>query len=365
MDKELEQKLQSRKENQSYRELRDYSHLVDFSSNDYLGLASNLETEASGTGSTGSRLISGNFKAVEELEKELANFHGMPAGLIFNSGYTANLGLFSTLPQRGDTVLYDSLIHASIRDGLKLSNAKSYSFKHNDLNHLEERLKTAEGNVFVAVESIYSMDGDSPNLIALLNLCESYNAHLIVDEAHAVGVVGKMGEGLVAQLGLQDKVYCTVVTFGKAMGCHGAIVLGSATLRNFLINYCRSFIYTTGPSPQTIATIQQQYNRMKNLLQSGEGRKSQELKNELIKGLKGAYDLVYGEYGNIVSVVIPGVESCKAMAASLEEKGYFVKAILSPTVEKGKERLRICLHEFNTKAQIEELQRELLPVVTN
>ena len=192
----LLQKLQQRKEAGLYRELRDYSELIDFSSNDYLGLAKETESSQEKSGATGSRLISGNFKEIEELEDFIADYHGFPAALIFNSGYTANLGLLSTIPQRGDTILYDELVHASIRDGIRLSNANSFSFSHNDTEGLKKRLEKAEGNVFVVVESVYSMDGDSPDLNSVAELCETYNANLLVDEAHALGVVGEKGEGV-------------------------------------------------------------------------------------------------------------------------------------------------------------------------
>ena len=181
---------------------------------------------------------------------EISNYHKAQSGLIFNSGYVANLGLFATIPQRGDTIIYDELIHASIRDGIRLSNADSFSFQHNNLKHLNQRLSKAKGNVFVAVESIYSMDGDSPSLIEVLRACKTYNANLIVDEAHAVGVVGERGEGLVAKLNLQKEVFATVVTFGKAL------------------NFCRSFIYTTAPSPETVGTIRKQYHKLEDLFRS-------------------------------------------------------------------------------------------------
>mgnify|MGYP001163937007 CR=1 FL=1 len=352
----LQDKLNKRIEEGLYRELKDYAGFCDFSSNDYLGFSRD-QKQQSQYGSAGSRLISGNSREIEELELEIANFHKTASGLIFNSGYVANLGLFSTIPNRGDTVIYDELIHASIRDGIRLSNADSFSFKHNDVQHLEERLAKSKGNVFVAVESIYSMDGDSPNLNLVSDLCQKYKANLIVDEAHAVGVVGKRGEGLVAKLNLQKEVFATVVTFGKALGSHGAIVLGSLVLRNYLINYCRSFIYTTAPSPETILTIRKQYDKLKSLYDSdsSEFNVALELKNYFIAKVGVSRKLIYGPYGNVVSVIIPGSENVRKVANALKKSGLYVKEILPPTVPKGAERLRVCFHSYNSMKEVNEL----------
>ena len=352
----LQDKLNKRIEEGLYRELKDYAGFCDFSSNDYLGFSRD-QKQKNRYGSAGSRLISGNSADIEELEEEIANFHKTASGLIFNSGYVANLGLFSTVPNRGDTVIYDELIHASIRDGIRLSNADSFSFKHNDVQHLEERLAKSKGNVFVAVESIYSMDGDSPNLNLVSDLCQKYKANLIVDEAHAVGVVGKRGEGLVAKLNLQKEVFATVVTFGKALGSHGAIILGSEVLRNYLINYCRSFIYTTAPSSETIQTIRQQYEKLARFYDSSsyEFNVALKLKNYFIAEIGVTRKLIYGPYGNVVSVIIPGSENVRKVSNALKDKGLYVKEILSPTVPKGAERLRICFHSYNSMKEVNEL----------
>jgi len=352
----LQDKLNNRIEEDLFRELKDYSHLVDFSSNDYLGFSQDNE-KSNKFGSTGSRLISGNSMDIERLELEIANYHKADSGLLFNSGYVANLGLFSTIPQRGDTIIYDELIHASIRDGIRLSNADSFSFKHNSIEHLAERLSKGKGNIFVAVESIYSMDGDSPNLIEVSEICKKYNANLIVDEAHAVGVVGEKGEGLVVKLNLQKEVFATVVTFGKALGCHGAIVLGDNILRNYLINFCRTFIYTTAPSPETITIIRKQYQRLEELYESKdiEQNLASELKMYFIEKVGSSRELVTGKYGNVVSVIVPGNENVREMANVFKKSGLFVKEILSPTVTKGTERLRICFHSYNSINEVNKL----------
>ncbi|HJU45272.1 MAG TPA: aminotransferase class I/II-fold pyridoxal phosphate-dependent enzyme [Chitinophagaceae bacterium] len=257
----LIKRLKERKEQNAYRQLKLPDGKIDFCSNDYLGIVKNnlIKEQSLKTGSTGSRLLAGNYELIEEVEKELAAFHQAEAGLIFNSGYDANVGLLSSVLQRGDTIIYDYLSHASLRDGIRLSFAQSFSFAHNDLGDLEKKLKAATGNIFVVTESVFSMDGDKAPLNEIVQLCEKYRAHLIVDEAHATGVVGEKGEGLVQELGLQHRCFARIHTFGKAIGCHGAVVLGSEALRNFLINFSRAFIYTTALPETSIAAIRASY----------------------------------------------------------------------------------------------------------
>src|SRR5579871_2686507 len=226
----LNKKINERKAQNAFRQLRLPEGKIDFCSNDYLGIVKNdlIGRRSSDVGhrlgSTGSRLLSGNYLLIEETEKQIAIFHEAEAGLIFNSGYDANVGLLSCIPQRGDTIIYDYLSHASIRDGIRLSFAESFSFAHNRLDDLEKKLKVSKGNVFVVTESVFSMDGDCAPLNEIVSLCEKYNAHLILDEAHATGVVGEKGEGLAQHLGLHEKFFARMHTFGKAVGCHGAIV---------------------------------------------------------------------------------------------------------------------------------------------
>ena len=203
----IEEKILERIKNSSLRNLSSNQNLADFCSNDYLGFArserlkalieSQLKLHTSYlSGSTGSRLISGNDDFTEKLEAEIALFHNAESALIFNSGYDANVGLFSSLPQRGDTIILDELIHASIIDGARLSYANRYTFKHNDLISLEEKLKLSKGNIYIGIESIYSMDGDAAPIAEIIELAEQYEAVVIVDEAHAVGIFGQNGRGL-------------------------------------------------------------------------------------------------------------------------------------------------------------------------
>lgn len=369
----LSQKLQQREQNNALRKLPVFNNLIDFASNDYLGFARSeeifnethhylLENDIKINGATGSRLISGNHNLYQITEEFIANFHQSETALIFNSGYDANVGFFSSVPQRNDIILYDELCHASIRDGIQMSNAKSYKFQHNDFEQLEKliskQLETRNPQletIYIVTESVFSMDGDSPNLEELANLCEKYNCHLVVDEAHALGVFGDFGQGLVQSQGLQNKVFATIITFGKGLGCHGAAILGSEDLKNYLVNFARSFIYTTGLSPHSVATILIAYQHLE-----AEKEAIQNLKNniqffnqeKLQMGLKPLF--VYSKSA-IQCAIIPGNEKVKAIAHQLQENGFDVKAILSPTVPEGQERLRFCLHSYNSEKEISEV----------
>lgn len=352
--------LEQRKAQHALRELKlPPPHMVDLCSNDYLGLARSAAMQEAVHsllmerpymhGSTGSRLLAGNYAWIEEAESNLAAFHAAPAGLIFNSGYDANLGVFSCVPQKEDTVIYDQLIHASIRDGIRLSRAQSFSFLHNDAADLEKKLQRASGNIFVAVESVYSMDGDMAPLRDIANACEKAGARLIVDEAHATGVVGEKGEGLVQALGLAGACFARVHTFGKALGCHGAIVLGSAALREYLLNFSRPFIYTTALPPTAIAAVMASYNLFPYMTAAREHLAA------LITRFRDStrhLQVLPGETP-IQIVITPGNEFTRRQAAALQESGLDVRAILHPTVPKGQERLRIVLHSFNTPEEVD------------
>lgn len=365
-DQFLEKALEKRKLENSHRSLSTSNQLVDFSSNDYLGLACKFKLrdhiELFNSidnqfiiGSTGSRLLRGNHSYFEELENKIAQFHKAEAGLIFNSGYNANIGLFSSVPQREDTIIYDELVHASIRDGIRLSLAKPYSFKHNDLNDLESKLKIAKGTVFIAIESVYSMDGDFSPIVEIVKLCEQHNSYLIVDEAHATGIFGEKGEGRVVELGLQEKVFSRVHTFGKALGCHGAIVLGGKVLRDYLINFSRAFIYTTALPFFNLITINYAYDILsKSNYKLFKTSKLINLFKDIVK------DKAISSNSPIQCVVIPGNAEVKKLANEIQNSGFDVRAILSPTVQKGKERLRICIHAFNTEDEVKSLSNILL-----
>lgn len=374
--KALSQKLQQREAVNALRKLPVSNDLIDFASNDYLGFAQSeaifnltheylLKNNIKINGATGSRLISGNHKLYQITEECIAHFHLSEAALIFNSGYDANVGFFSSVPQRGDIILYDELCHASIRDGIQMSHAKSYKFQHNDVVDLErllQKLSTENYQLttfFIVTESVFSMDGDSPNLSELVKISEQYNGYLVIDEAHALGVFGEQGEGLLQSLGIQDQVFARIMTFGKGLGCHGAAILGSAELKNYLVNFTRSFIYTTGLSPHSVATILTAYQHL-----ITEKKALQLLKDNIVHfnqekvqhGLKPLF--VYSKSA-IQCAIIPGNEKVKRIANQLQEKGFDVKAILSPTVPEGQERLRFCLHSYNSPQEISDVLRTL------
>nr|WP_221262137.1 8-amino-7-oxononanoate synthase [Mucilaginibacter sp. AK015] len=343
----------------NYRALSPESGLIDFCSNDYLGFArstvlkDNIRRETAShpqslNGATGSRLISGNSAYTEELETQIAAFHQAETGLMFNSGYDANVGLFSSLPQKGDTIICDELVHASIIDGARLSYANRYIFRHNDLESLEGKLKNAKGICYVVIESVYSMDGDTPPIAEILQLTQQYGGHLIVDEAHAVGLYAA---GLVSHLNLQDKVFARLVTFGKALGCHGAIVLGSDMLREYLINFARSFIYTTAAPFHQLAAIKAAYS----LLKTSSADIAQLHANiglfKMNLCVNNAYPLLHSDSA-IQCLILGDNHKAKYAAIQLQNAGLDVRAILSPTVAQGSERIRICIHAYNTSEEI-------------
>jgi 8-amino-7-oxononanoate synthase len=368
IDHSMQHILEQRKAASLYRSLQVNEGLIDFCSNDYLSFArceklkERIKTYVDKinplSGSTGSRSISGNTASAEELEKMIAAFHNAEAGLLFNSGYDANLGFFSCIAKKEDTLICDEIIHASIIDGCRLSYASRFRFAHNDLEDLESKLRRSKGNIFVAVESVYSMDGDMAPLKKIAAVCKRYNANLIVDEAHATGLFGNQGQGLVSQHGLEGEVFARIHTFGKALGCHGAVILGSDTLRSFLVNFARSFIFTTALPIHSLIAVKCAYE-----LLMGDGISNAGL-HQLIAQFKldfPAFDDAYliESCTPIQSLVIPGNARVKHVATQLQAKGFDVRAIVSPSVPAGKERLRISLHAHNTVDQVEQLKQFL------
>ena len=390
----LHKKIAIREANGFLRELQSPEKLIDFSSNDYLGFSENRlllektsqilqEHKIHSQGATGSRLLSGNHTLYPIVENAIADFHESETALIFNSGYDANIGFFQSVPQRGDVILYDEYIHASIRDGITMSHAKAFKFSHNNLDHLERLLEKQmqaspfvegdtrreegvkqeddlEREIYVVTESVFSMDGDSPDLIAMQTLCETYNARFIVDEAHATGVIGTRGQGLVQVLGLEKRVFARIVTFGKAMGTHGAAVLCGKELRSYLINFARSLIYTTALPPHTLATILASYTHLisdvaekphpavvalqENIKTFTQYLDTFEIRQHFIPSMSA-----------IQCVIVPGSSKVITLSRKLKQHGYNVKPILSPTVPEGKERLRFCLHSTTTEEEIKSV----------
>ena len=351
---------------------------TDFWSNDYLGLATDphrfsggARTQVQGefaralsglprrSGATGSRLISGDAAAHHRLEQLIADHHGFGAGLFFPSGYAANLGLLGGLLRRTDVVLYDELIHASCRDGIRLGQARGVRFPHNDPAATLQRAlanRRADGEIFLLTEGRFSMDGDTAPLPALADLCARHGVHLIVDEAHSVGVDGPGGRGLVAHYGLQDQIFANVVTYGKAFGAHGATVLGGPALRLYLVNLSRAFIYTTGPAPAQWAAVAQAYDQL-----TAEFAPRRALLQDRIDQWRTLAAARLGLAPGVVATgpvqIVPRAGNAAVMRAEehCRRAGLLVKGIRSPTVGVGQERLRVCLHAHNTAEELTRL----------
>ncbi|KAK8930100.1 hypothetical protein H634G_01339 [Metarhizium anisopliae BRIP 53293] len=376
---------------------------VDFSSNGYLSLSTNPNIKTAyishlqsssdefSLGSCGSRLLDGNIPPAENLESQIAQWHGAPAGLLFNSGFEANTGLLSCAPQPGDYVVYDELIHASVHDGMKLGRARAIPFAH---NRVEDRpgeqetpgpkpldavlrallrgqdghkVRSGQTNVFVAVEGVYSMDGDAAPLEQIVECVEKHlargNGHIIVDEAHSTGWMGERGRGLVCQLGLEERVWARVHTFGKAMGCAGAIVLCTPATRSYLINYARSLIYTTAMGYPMLTAIQTVYD----YLQSGQ---ADGLLANLMSLMQETHTLLLSvcqkhspppqlfriNTSPPESPIIPLFSAhSRSLARHCQQRGYMVRPIVAPTVPKGTDRVRLCLHAANTVSEVRGL----------
>ncbi len=359
----LSHKLIDRESKSALRKLSVSPEGIDFFSNDYLGFARNGGLHAQAlkvlesfpmNGSTGSRLISGNYALIEEMERDLASIIGVESCLSYSNGYLANIGFFSCVPQAGDVVLYDKLIHASVHDGLKMSKAKAIGFLHNDLNDLEQLLKEHAGKVvYVVTEGVFSMDGDIPPLPGMVELCERYGAYVIVDEAHSYGVIGEKGEGLVAHYGLQEKVFATLYTFGKAMGCHGAVWGCSNELRSYLVNFSRSFIYSTGIAPYQAASMWVSVQANTNASSARLCLRDNIHQYQKIAQVNGFL------YSNTAIQVVPtsGNEQTDKLVEKLNANKFLVKGIKYPTVPPKSTRIRVCLHSFNSTEEIKSFFR--------
>ena len=364
----LEGQLAKREQQNSFRRLPAVPPLsaIDFCSNDYLGMSKTglpaLYAKQGGTyptGSTGSRLLSGNSAIAHELESTIARHHHAESALLFNSGYDANLGLLSAIAHRHAAIFYDQYCHASLLDGIRLGIwGEKHAFHHNDMHHLEQQLAqnaaTGKAPVIVA-EALYSMDGDFAPLNSLVHLAAQYGAALIIDEAHSTAVYGANGAGLVVEHGLQQEVWARVHTYGKAMGCHGAAVVGSKTLTAYLVNFARSFIYTTALPPHAVALLQGAYNYL-----AGKDYSTTALQANIAHycGMIQALNLPNFQpnlHSPIQTIPIPGNDACRSLAAYLQSQNIYALPILSPTVPVNQERIRITLHSYNTFNEIQML----------
>lgn len=331
------------------------SFLTDFSSNDYLAYSMHPALQAAGkealtrygSGAGAARLMSGDLLLFHELEEETARLKNRDASLVFGSGYLANIGVIPALVGRGDVIFSDRLNHASIHDGCRLSGARLVRFRHNDLEHLDSCLQKdrGTGRALIIVESIYSMDGDRCLLREIADLKKKYSCLLMVDEAHATGIFGASGGGVVQEEGLEQEVDVVMGTYGKALGSYGAYVAGSVLLREYLINRARSFIYATGLPPAVAACslaaiklLDEEPGTRKQLLENSSFFKNC-LREEGLAGDPGG--------SQIVPVMVGESRQAMAMAEELREKGLFVTAVRPPTVPEGTARLRfsVTLHQ--------------------
>lgn len=333
------------------RALRGHSG-IDFVSNDYLGLAHSGELRQAAAdalargvpiGSGGSRLLRGNHPEHEALEREAAAHFGAESALYFGGGYVANFAVFSTLPQRGDLVVHDELIHASVYEGVRRGRADSIGVPHNNIDAFEAaiaRWRTAggKGRPWLSVESLYSMDGDSPNLAELFVVADRHDAMVVIDEAHATGVLGPEGRGLAAPFEGRDNVI-TLHTCGKALGTVGGLILAPKIIRDFLINRSRPFVFATAPSPLIAAVTRA-------ALEISRDPKRRERLARLVQfagdELRRRCD-VEPSGSHILPVIVGADQATVALAASLQRKGFDVRAIRPPTVPEGTARLRIAL----------------------
>lgn len=346
--------------------------LVNFSSNDYLGLAAHpvlreaaiKAVEKYGAGSGASRLISGNLLPHVELEAALAKLKGTEAALSFSSGYAAAVGIVSCLAGRDDVVVLDKLAHACLIDAARLSGAKIRIYPHNNLEKLDAILRWAkrdqEGShrnrrVLIITESVFSMDGDLAPLKDIADLAEKYGAWLMVDEAHATGLFGEKRAGLAEAFEMPERINIHFGTLGKALGSAGGYVCGSKTLIEFLINRCRSFIFSTAPVPAASAAARAAVD----LLGTKEGLQRQErvwaLVDHLKSGLITAGIQMPPTQSAIIPVILGDENRAVEVAAQLRAEGFYLPAIRYPTVGLGKARLRISITASNTVDQIQRL----------
>ena len=371
--KTIQDELQTIRDASLYRRLRrvegdqgptlilDGREVINFSSNNYLGIANhpNLAAAAKqaidqyGCGSGASRLISGNMALHEELEAKLAELKGTEAGLVFNSGFQANTGILSTLAGEGDVIFSDALNHASIIDGCRLSRAKTLIYAHRDLDQLAAALKQAANSrhKLIVTESIFSMDGDEAPLADIVDLAEKHGAMVMVDEAHATGLFGANGAGVVAKLNLGDRVLVQMGTLGKALGGFGAYVAGSRSLRELLINRCRSFIFTTSLPPAVMAMAIAAIDLVK-----CEPERRERLWGNcriLSEGLRAQGFHLGASASPILPLIIGDAGKCMRFSEQLLSRGIFAQGIRPPTVPEGTSRLRITVMATHTRAHLD------------
>jgi 8-amino-7-oxononanoate synthase len=361
---EFETNLRELTERDRFRQLHPRAG-VDFTSNDYLGLAESEELRQAAAeaiargvpvGAGGSRLLRGNHSEHEALEAEAAACFGAETALYFGAGYTANFAIFSTLPQRGDMVFHDELVHASVHEGLRHARAERASVPHNDADAFDTRVKQwrkagARGRPWIAIESVYSMDGDSPDLAALVAIADHHDATLVIDEAHATGVLGPDGRGLTAAFEGRDNII-TLHTCGKALGTSGGLVLAPKIVRDFLVNRARPFIFATAPSP-LIAAVTRAALRLSREKPARRERLAQ-LVAHAARELNARCGISSSQ-SHILPIIVGADGKAVALGGALQARGFDVRAIRPPTVPEGTARLRIALTANLSEAVIADL----------
>jgi len=358
----LQQHLNELEAQGLYRSLKKVSPLLNFSSNDYLGLANDVRlikaavdaAQQYGVGSGASRLISGNMDVHERLEEELAAFKHTESALVYTSGYMANCGIIPALMDRHGVIFSDKLNHASIIDGIILSRAQLMRYPHADVQALEEMLKkSTSSNKLIVTDSVFSMDGDRAPLCEIVELARRYGAMVMVDEAHGFGVLGKNGGGLVEELGLTDAIDIQMGTLSKAAGCMGAYVCGTSTLKNYLVNKSRSFIYTTAISP---ILVQAARTALKIIVEDKGLRLGLLEKAEYLRqGLSRLGFDTMNSTTPIIPILVKDPTAAVTMSKHLLEQGIFVQAIRPPTVPMGTSRLRVTVSAVHTKENLDQL----------
>ena len=335
---------------------------IDFSSNNYLGLRDDIRViesgiksaEKYGAGSGASRLVTGNMKIYDELEEKTAQFKNKERALIFNSGYDANVGIFSSVFDSKDIIFADKLIHASIIDGIMLSGAKLVRYKHNDIADLEEKIikyRKEYKKAGVVTESVFSMDGDIGKLKEIAELKEKYEFIFIADEAHATGLFGEKGSGIVEEYNLSEKVDIVMGTFGKALGSQGAYVAADSKIIEFLINRARSFIFTTAMNPFACGASLKAIDIVEN--EPFRREKVGELVKYTERKFKENGFDTHGSETQIIPVIIGENEKAVMLSKLLAENGLLVSAIRPPTVPQGSARVRMTLNYNHTFEEIE------------
>ncbi|MES2735092.1 MAG: 8-amino-7-oxononanoate synthase [Verrucomicrobiota bacterium] len=336
---------------------------LNFSSNDYLGLAASAELKAAlqegvaryGAGSGASRLVCGSLRPHADLEAALADFKGAEAALTFSSGFAVPVGTLPALLGPGDTILMDKLSHACLVDAARLSGAILRIFPHNHLGKLERLLQTAQGRVLIITESIFSMDGDAAPLREIVELKDRYGAWLLVDEAHAVGVLGPQGRGLAAALGLEGRIELQMGTLSKALGLSGGYLAASRQVIDLLINRARSFIYTTAPLP----AVAHAALRALELIRGAEGDRRRSLLHAHVEKVRSSLGLEHTSSSAILPLILGDEATAMAASATLRDAGLMVPAIRYPTVARGSARLRITLSAGHQPEQVARLIQQL------